>query len=114
MTLLLGGLSLGLAILPQAIIKEGPTPSSIADIGNDDATTQRQLKPYRVASLVIAIVGLCFGPIGWVRERPPLLPVSGMAMCVLALFWYWIVLGIMLAVMIFVLFAIIASFGGTF
>ncbi|MCA9144420.1 MAG: hypothetical protein H6821_00315 [Planctomycetaceae bacterium] len=112
-TLLFGAVALGLAILPQEIIREGPSPTGISDIGvQDDAVTQQRLKPYRVASMGIAIVGLCIGPIGWIRERPPLLPVSGMAMCVVALFWYWIVVGVMLAVMIFVLFAVLTSIGG--
>lgn len=114
-TLLLGAVALGLAILPRAIIEDEPTPSGISDIGaEDEAATQQRLKPYRVASMGIAIIGLCFGPIGWIRESPPLLPVSGMAMCVLALFWYWIVVGVMLAVVIFILFAVLASLGWGF
>ena len=113
LTLLLGGVALGLAVLPEVIIRDEPTPSSISDIGvEDDASIQQRLKPYRVASMAIAILGLCFGPLAWIRERPPLLPVSGMAMCVVALFWYWIVVGVMLAVMIFIIFAILASLGG--
>ncbi len=109
-TLLLGGVSLGLAILPQEIIKAQPTPLDISDVGvDDDASIQRRLKPYRITSMTVAVFGLCFGPIGWLRERPPLLPVTGMAMCVVALFWQWIVVGVLLAVVIVALFALPAS-----
>ena len=110
-TLLLGGVALGLAVLSPVIITNGPQPSGIwEDDVKPDTATQQQLKPYRVASIGIAITGLCCGPIGWLRERPPVLPAFGMVMCTVALFWYWIVAGLMLAVTIIVLFLVITCY----
>lgn len=110
-TLLLGGVALGLAALSPTIINgEHPSPE-ITDVDTGIApATQQRLRPYRVASMSIAIIGLCCGPIAWLRERPPVLPMFGMAMCAVALFWYWIIFGIALAVMIFALFVVLTSF----
>lgn len=109
LTLLMGGVALGLAILPQAILSDDPVGATILDVTSEHDATQQQLKPFQVASLVIAILGLCLGPIGWLRERPPVLPVCGMGLCAVALLWYWIVLGIALGVAIFIFFMLFGT-----
>jgi hypothetical protein len=110
LTLLLGGVALGLAVLPPAIMEDGPVVSSNLNVAvADDAVTQARLKPFRAASLAVAIFGLCLGPIGWMRERPPVLPVCGMSLCAVALFWYWIVLGIMLAAGLFIVWMLLGT-----
>ncbi|MBI1312510.1 hypothetical protein GC176_14555 [bacterium] len=109
-TLLLGAISLGLAVLPQELIDTGTTTIDVAS-----ATAQSELasklKPYRAASMAIAIAGLCLGPIGWRREDHPLLPICGMTICGVALFWQWIVLGVVLAVMVICLFVFYFGLG---
>ena len=115
LTLLLGGIALGLVVLPPVIIKDRPYPSGISKVAADnDAVVEQRVKPFRVASIAVAIIGLCLGPIGWIRERPPLLPGIGMGMCTVALFWYWIVLAFTIAALIFFILIAIGVWSGGF
>lgn len=41
----------------------------------------------------IAAVGLVCGLIGFRRERPPLLPIVGVPICVSVFCWYYVVVG---------------------
>ncbi len=101
LTLLLGGIALGLASIPPQLLQCGA--DSDTEFSTATAELQQRLKPYRVAAMTLAIVGLCLGPIGWRREDPPLLPICGMTICGVALFWQWIVTGVTLAVLVIAL-----------
>lgn len=109
-TLLLGAMSLGLAVLPAAVMAESPDELSVVD--ELEGEVDGRVKPFRVASMAVAILGLAIGPIGWLREKPPLLPISGMCLCGVALLWYWIVLGVMIAVLILALAALAGALTG--
>jgi hypothetical protein len=59
-------------------------------------------KWFQVAATSLALVGLVLGPIAWVREKQPPLSGSAMAICTVAIFWHYVVLGIAIGVAVVV------------
>ena len=57
------------------------------------APVSSEWTPARIASIALAIVGLCIGPFGWYREKPAVLSIAGLIFCGVALFWPYVVLG---------------------
>lgn len=110
LTLLLGGVALGLAALPPAVLEEPPRPLASDETTREPSPAlEAKLRAFRATAMACAILGLCVGPIGWLREKPPLLPLVGMSLSVVALFWYYIVMGIVLAVVLIVVLLFVAA-----
>src|SRR6266850_8435916 len=62
------------------------------------------IKPYRLAMIVVCCVGLGLAPAAWIRERHRPLAGTGAALCCAALFWQFLLIGIVVGVAIGVLF----------
>jgi len=57
-------------------------------------------KPYRIAMIILSALGLGFAPLAWVRERHRPLAGTGATLCCVALFWQYLVAGIVVGVAI--------------
>ena len=55
--------------------------------------TEGEIIRFHNYAMPVALVGLGFGIIGIRREKPPLLPISGIALCGFVLCWNYIVIG---------------------
>lgn len=99
-----GAAALALSVFPP-MMAERETDSMLfnsqekAILSNDEAWNAT-IRNCRIVSIVLATIGLILAPIGWFREKPPLLPVVGACLCLMALLWYYILLATLTVVIL--------------
>jgi hypothetical protein len=71
-----------------------------AAIDHQLAHREAMIGRFTFTAICCSLVGLILSPIAWVREKQPFLSGSAMSICCLALFWQYIVLGVVTAVTI--------------
>jgi len=71
---------------------------------------QNPLKWFLVTMIGCALVGLVLGPIAWSRERHFVISGTGMALATAAVIWQYIIIGVVVAVAIVVILALVSAF----
>jgi len=70
---------------------------------------ETRLRWLMLASAGLALFGLMIGPIAWVRERHPALAGFAMAISGVALFWQYIVIGVVVGIIVVIVLAYLGS-----
>jgi hypothetical protein len=119
-TIILGIGALLLALLPAVIYDERPkwpwseekpkaaegvtfkTKRFQITLGGDKelpaAEPPSPTRPYLIALIIVAVVGIGFAPFAWTCERHRPIAASGAAMCCIALTWQYIIVGVVVGV----------------
>jgi hypothetical protein len=112
-TLLLGTSAVMLmAFAPSAVGQFVGSHVELSWTGEMPEHAAALLRTCRMLSIVMALAGLVLSPIAYLRERPPLLPVVGGVLCVLALGWHYLVWTFYLLTLTVVVVLLIAPLGG--
>jgi hypothetical protein len=69
------------------------------------------LKPFRIAMIIVCAIGLGLAPLAWIRERHRPLAGAGAALCCAALFWQYLLIGIVVGVAIAVILLLLSALG---
>ena len=83
------------------------------EMGLDDAKQAQvtpALKPYRIASVAFGMVGLFIAPFAIKKEKPPILPLYAVPMCVTAILWYYAVIAFMVVAALVLLYFLFTTF----
>jgi hypothetical protein len=113
LTLLLGASAVMLmAFAPSAIGQFVGSHIGLSWAGEMPEHAAALLRTCRTLSIVMALAGMVLSPIAYLRERPPLLPVVGGVLCVLALGWHSVVWTFYLLTLAVVVWLLIDPLGG--
>ena len=90
---ILGQIEILLAVISVIVLMIPRMRAQTADDETSAATAQHEMQRFHGYALPIAFVGLAFGVVGLWREKPPLLPISAIALCAVVVCGHYIAIG---------------------